>query len=779
MNRLPRLASRAALACALSFPAFLTQRVFAAPATARAAATGGGAPATAPAAGGTTQPAPGGAAAEGVPATDASAEAAGTEGAASQPASPQEALRNAVEDFWHYAKIARYDLANGAAKRIQSLNAAPLDVRNAFYATAADRKDNLDKWLATWAGVDELRDNVSKLTQLIRGGDRAQAQNQNFIEQQIRDLSRNERAYALGLARLRDSGEIAVPLMVDYLRDPNKAQFHDSIRRALQDMGRLVLNPLVASTEMNDPNTLVVIVSVLGNLGYDVVVPYLTRLEAMTDTNPAVREAVGAALRHMGAETRNANAADSFYDLGERFYYGTSSITPDPRSPVAYVWHWDQSKGLTKKDVPPSIFNDIMAMRSCEYALKLGNGQKDAISLWLAANNKREVDLPPGAQDPTRGKDEPSAHFWNVREGAQYLNSVLARSLKDRNAAVALKAVKSLGDIIGRANLFSGNSGTPLLDALDFGDRLVRYEAAFALASVLPQKGFPGQERVPALLGEALSQTGTANVLIVAGSDSERNRLAGALKNFGVAGGTGAQAALAEASSLPSVDVVLFAKDVKDPEIQQFLQFASRNVRLQRAAKLVVRQPGSMWSRMAVSDRSFRVTPVDDPASLEKLVSSSRAQPGGVTLDEKVATEYALRAADLIGRLADSRGQIFDLTVTETPLLAALSDKRPKVAQAAGNALQRMDSKQAQSALLDRALGGGTPDETKVSFFKSIASSAKNFGNRLQGQQVDSLQKVAMGDKSPDIRSAAAEAVGALNLPNDQAKRLIVEQSRQ
>ena len=73
---------------------------------------------------------------------------------------------------------------------------------------------------------------------------------------------------------------------------------------------------------------------------------------------------------------------------------GGGSITYDPRVPLAPVWFWNNNTGgLTHQDVPPAAWGDVMAMRAAEHALRLGTTKGDPASLWLAANNKREVDL--------------------------------------------------------------------------------------------------------------------------------------------------------------------------------------------------------------------------------------------------------------------------------------------------------------------------------------------------------------------------------------------------
>ena len=111
------------------------------------------------------------------------------------------------------------------------------------------------------------------------------------------------------------------------------------------------------------------------------------------------------------------DTAALFYDLSPRkFYYGTSAVSYDLKNRnVAYVWFWDDTKGLYKEEVPPAIFNDVMAMRTAEYALKADSGKTKSVSLWLSADYKREVDLADGNDPINKGK--PAAHFYGTAAG--------------------------------------------------------------------------------------------------------------------------------------------------------------------------------------------------------------------------------------------------------------------------------------------------------------------------------------------------------------------------
>jgi hypothetical protein len=356
------------------------------------------------------EPAPDAAATEPAPGADAAATQPGA--AETQPA--ESSLAETVDNFWHYAQIARYDLASAAGNRILNSGAQPAEILAAFEQVAQRRsatrraaggsQETLDGALVRWQGIEPLRDVATRLTQTINQGYSEHVMNQEFIQQQIDHLGDNERAYRNSVGRLRQSGQYAVPMMLRYLRDPAKQQLHGPIRNALRDLGRAALSPLLAATDTRDPNLLIPVVTVLGDIGYDAAVPYLVRAGTEPNAPDSVRIAVDKALQRLGVDARAANPADLFTDLGEKYYYDTAAVQSDKRSPTTPVWVWDEQAGLSMKPVSSPIFNEVMAMLAAEEALKVGAGQADAASLWLAANNKREAEMP--AENPTDGIDE-------------------------------------------------------------------------------------------------------------------------------------------------------------------------------------------------------------------------------------------------------------------------------------------------------------------------------------------------------------------------------------
>ena len=715
-----------------------------------------------------------------IPAFAQDAAAAAPATATTQPADAEHDLKQSVENFWHYGKIARYDLAKGAADKLLAAKANPEAVLETFEQVSQARSDDLDSWMIRWQGTD-LKDSANQITQVLNEGRRARRANPKYIEENIRRLNRPGRPYQLAVQRLRDSGELAVPMLIDYLRDPNKTEYNAGVRSALRDIGRPALNPLLAATEMKNTNSLIELIGVIGDIGYNVSVPYLARLANGSEQPQAVKIAASTAMQRMGiSDPRSVNPAESFNELGEKFYYDNADIVADRRDPnaPANMWYWDEGKGLLRKGVPQPIFNELMAMRASEYAMKLGAKQSDALSLWLASNYKREVELPKGATDPTRAENQPNAHFYGVDAGPQYLNNALSRTLRDKEWAVALKVVKSLQEIIGNSTMFASNV-TPLVEAMASPDRAVRFESAFAVASAVPGKPFTGQDRVVPLLAEAISQTGTPSMVIVMPTKDRANALVDALKkeNYAVVGASNPEEGVAVAAQLPAVDVLVVSEELGSEPVDRLLALAAKDQKLAGAAKVVITKTGaSQYAVRSATDQTLSVTQATDAAGIKEAADKARGK-SAVPIDPEAATDYALRAADLLQKLAISRS-VLDLTAAEAATLSALRDARPDVVKSSGNALGWLNAKDAQSALLAVASNEKTGDGVKISLYKSLATNAKNFGNRLSRDQVGQLDKIVETTENNDVKAAAAEARGALNLPADQAKDLIVKQSK-
>jgi hypothetical protein len=276
------------------------------------------------------------------------------------------------------------------------------------------------------------------------------------------------------------------------------------------------------------------------------------------------------------------------------------------------------------------------------------------------------------------------------------------------------------------------------------------------------------------------------SALVMMPGTDRTNATVDALKQAGynATGGASAEAAIGASNQLPAIDVIITSEDMGANQVDALLALAARNAKLAGAAKIVVvRSNASPYAMRAVNDPllSILVMP-PDYAAIKTAADTARAKAASAPIDQAAATTYALRAADLLARLAltqiQAQNAVLNLAAADQTVLGALNDSRPDVVKAAGHVLALLNTAPAQTALLQTAMAEKTADDVRVSVLKSLAISAKFFGNRLQPQSVAALDQVIENAANQDVKNAAAEARGALNLPADQAKTLIVKQSR-
>lgn len=693
-------------------------------------------------------------------------------------------LLGAAEDFWHYVSVGRFDLATDKAKALEA--GKPADVLAAFeqaverrnMGVASELRVNLDESFLSWQRIPEVKENTINLMNLFQKARLDRASNLDYIKSQVQRLSNGRRAYLLAVDQLKASGELSVPVILASLKDPAYKNSQVELRGALKELGYRALNPLLAATESIDPEIQQWVVLTLGDLGYDAAGPELLRI-ATTTNSATMKKAAQDALAALHVSS-SASLAQLYYEQAEKYYKAKGAITPVKDQFIAYMWKLNGAN-LEKLNIPAEVFNDNMALMLCEKAIKADPTRGDAVSLWLAAAYRREVDLPKDAVDPFWNPERPAAHFYAVSAGTRHLNAALNRALNDNNPAVALKALTSMQEIVGASNIYEGEETKPLLAALNYPDRKVRFEAALAVAQSLPQKAFNGQDRIIPVLSEAIIQSGKPGVLVLSSQEAINAWVSTieATKKYTIRAAATPEAVMTLANTMPGIDVVIIPES--DPGAEKLLSLIGSSLQTQRASRLmlVASKTASKYATIAASNGLFTVTTstTETPEELIKSIDDARNRSGGLPLEEKSAGEYTLRAINMVSKLAISRGQVFDLTIAQSPLIQCLNDERAEVAKAAGEALGRLATPGAEAALAAKATNESVEDELRIAFLKDLAVCAKFGGNKLDSGKIDQIVKIAQTNASNEVRSAAAEALGALNIASDKYKPFILDAS--
>ncbi|MCK4999978.1 MAG: hypothetical protein KAS23_10595 [Anaerohalosphaera sp.] len=567
----------------------------------------------------------------------------------------EQTVSNNWNDFLHYARIGRLDLAGAFGQKLLDSSPDPeavLDLSN--------NNPNGYMLLVKLNSSDtELTDISGAILDIIEDGRFIRRTDPKVITEEIRRLSSTMRAKLAAEKRLKNTGEYAIPFMLDALADVSRKSEFPNIISAMPKIGREAIRPLAASIQTENVAVRAEIVRALGEIGYFQPLPYL-KYAVENDSSEEIKQLASRMIEKIDPSALKLSAAELFFQLGEQYYYHNDSLGTDDAYDFANVWLWnsDESK-LVRHEVSKDYFNELMAMRCCEWALKADENIGKAIALWVASFFKAESY---GVAQPEYfATGHADAITYARTAGAEYLHQSLERALKDGNAYVALWTIEALAANAGEKSLlYSLGIEQPLVNALSFKDTAVRYSAALAIGSALPNAEFIG-------------------------------------------------------------------------------------------SKLIV----------------------------ENLASAIKVENGTEALGEDSASTYAMRSVEVMKTLAVTGNTVVDLSEARTALIEATKGSWEEMQTAAGEVLARLESPDAQRAIAQMALNEMNSMDVRNSAFLSLAVSAKQNANLLEDGQLDAIYElVGSEDSDPDLRSNAASAYGALNLPSRKVKTLILDQAK-
>ncbi len=693
-------------------------------------------------------------------------------------------------DFLHYARMGRFQVADAYAQAL--LAHADLDPVKVLKAAGKDKK-SVDTLLIIIRN-SSIGDSAARVLKLIEAGEREQRKDRERVQVNIEKLGGDPQQEFIARRHLAESGEYAIPPMVQTLLDPTRESLWPRVILALPHIGKGAVNPLVIALAVENNDVRQNLIHALGEIGYPQAIPYLLKLALDETLPPETRVAAMRAVARIESITGRAfpgSAEGHFHHLAERYYNEEDSVRADPRIDEANVWYWDESaQALTPTAIPQAIFGQVMAMRCCEEALRLKNDHAGAIALWLASNIRRESRLnmnvesgdpdEVGEPDATRPQKFPRALYFGQAAGPRYAHMVLQRAVGDGDSAVALGAIKALAITAGETSLIGTEDyKQPLVQALWFPDLVVRIRAALALGAALPKSQFADSQYVVSVLASALTQTGAEQVVLVDSDEANLNRVMSALRAGGrnVIGGTNFYEAFERARvEFQVLSGVFIATDVAEPKIGVALSKLRSEFVFSKTPVVVLTKPehSVLAEELTVTDKYVEtIDAAADGADIEAAFGRVRDRTGQARLDGDLALSLALEAAETLRRLAVDGRTVFDFTQAEPALIGALSSTDEGLQVLAASVLALTPAPTAQRSICHLALDSTNTTSLRVALFDSLAESAKNNGNRLEDDQIAILVDIARGEEDLVIRTAASQALGAINLATNKASDII------
>jgi len=433
----------------------------------------------------------------------------------------------------------------------------------------------------------------------------------------------------------------------------------------------------------------------------------------------------------------------------------------------------------------------VMAMDCCNNALDLESGSVSALSLWLAANVRREArlgfDIESGdpneqaAPDESRPDGFPRAIYFSRTAGPAYCQRVLARAVHDNDADVALGAIAALRAVAGSSSLIGDASGQePLVRALRFPNALVRIKAALALAESLPRSPFYGSESVVPTLAAAVLQTRGLGLVVVDPNEDSLNRLVEGLRAEGVR-------AVGHASFYPALDRArreldwvsgfVMAGNTAGPDVHDAIRILDQDAELRNVPVILLSTPSDEMRIEDLAATNERITRLDSAADAAAVMARLDAIAGAVGSyldDQRLALAMAVQAADALRMVAVDGRSVLDAHRAEYALIRALEASGDEDLEvAAADALAGLSTAQPQQALATAATDAGNTRSLRVAVCAALAESAKRNGNLLDEPALNALINIAIDEADLTLRTAASQATGALNVAPDTASEVV------
>jgi len=403
-------------------------------------------------------------------------------------------------DFLHYTAIDKFDLAKGYGEALVASNPDPL----VMLELANENPNGYALLVKLSSTKNELTDVSTKILAIIEQGRFARKSDPQIINAEIKRLSTTARGRITALERLKNAGEYAVVYMVSAMQDPARRDELPNIVWALGQLGKEAVGPLVAALQVEDVGVKSEIIRALGQIKYPQAGPYLKFVAEKSDSPQIAALALDNVAKIDAGAARTASA-ELFYLLGEQYYNRVDSLTPPMDVNFVNIWFWNGEKqSLVREKVNPKYYNELMAMRTCEFALKADPNAGKAIGLWIASFFRAQST---GIAMPEYfGASHPSAMTYATTAGPEYLQQALARAMSRKETYVVLNVVEALGTSGGEKSLmYVVGTQQPLITALVYDDQAVKFSSALAIAMSRPAASFDGADLVAKYLGQALA----------------------------------------------------------------------------------------------------------------------------------------------------------------------------------------------------------------------------------------------------------------------------------
>ncbi|MCZ6602878.1 MAG: HEAT repeat domain-containing protein, partial [Planctomycetota bacterium] len=590
--------------------------------------------------------------------------------------------------------------------------------------------------------------------------------------------------------------------IVEVLSNRQKDDHRVRVIRLLSEMGPDAVRPLVELFGLPDAFGRQNVAVILGHIRDRRALPYLKRAWEGDEDKDVKDQAADSIQKITGRSPQDLPASPVlFLRDADRYYYDEPAfVNNNYREWI--VWDWRDGK-LTSRSVPSYAYNEIMAEELCYEGLKVNPSFDPLWTLLLNTYYARvtevEAALEVAVEKSARGELDAStvdsiqadldalqkARSINSVVGAEGILKALARSLSDGRVQEAVAAIRALQDLPMSASLLPTGSpkppkvsagvmppvpnvaGAPMIEALFYRDKRVRYAAANAIVRIRPRTDVLFRGQVVRNLIMAVGEMAPRLVLVIEGNSSLRNRFMHMLGRYHYLplGAASVEEGRRRGLFFPPEDIFLIGEELPGGRAHELIDIFKSDFRTSHIPILIISDPAKVArAEQVYGGRADGVIPAD----IDEVVLKDRIDAIFEGKDEAIkakADRIASEAATSLSMI-DPVDTIFDLKGLASALRETLEKRPDFVRIPAMAALGHLQDRGSITALTQILTNRNNAEEARVAAIQAL-------GSVLSAQKATPPEaflglKEALAEEGSPIFVAAGAALGKATLDAKQ-----------
>ena len=503
---------------------------------------------------------------------------------------------------------------------------------------------------------------------------------------------------------LREGKTDAVAALLAALADPQRAEQHPQLKVALREMGSMAVGPLMGAMTTNDPRLKADAIELLGALGANEATMFLVGPSVAAD-DPQVRDAARLALeRLLGAAPSAAEAQRVLYQQVKKFFERIRPLEPDHEGLVE-LWSWNDR---TQQAAPQSLLADEVAIqyaaRLTPWLVALDPEQPELRRLHFtaqleAAKLQQDYAQPLPNDSPART----TAAALSIADLEEVLQFAQQRGYYGAAAAVC----EILGAVATPEILISADgSPAPLVQAVQQGDRRLKFAALAAVMQLASPFPYPGSSHVADALGYFTATAGERRAVVAHPRAAKAQNLAALLGMLAYETEVvyRGEQLFDIAKQSADFELVLVHTIIDEPLLGELLSRLRRDPRTAHLPVGIIAPLDALpWARELAARDSLTeaFVPPQDAESLAFYVEQLDQRRGRNRISPEEREQQAAQALAWIGRLAAADQGFYELRRL-TPEVQRALEVAPLSVRAA-SVLSQLGTPAGQRALVDLA----------------------------------------------------------------------------